>query len=84
MPAAEVRTTRIRQRISIVQPCGINLTKIESRPTGKGIGNYIFLLDFEGHVDEEPVQEAISELQNYTATFKVLGTYPVAHGLSVS
>ena len=63
---------------------GINLTKIESRPTGKGIGNYIFLLDFEGHVDEEPVQEAISELQNYTATFKVLGTYPVAHGLSVS
>ena len=62
---------------------GINLTKIESRPTGKGIGNYIFLLDFEGHVDEEHVQEAIIELQNYTATFKVLGTYPVAHGLSV-
>ena len=35
---------------------GINLTKIESRPTGTGMGNYIFLLDLEGHIDEPHVQ----------------------------
>ena len=58
----------------------INLTKIESRPTGKGIGNYIFLLDFEGHLDEPNVQAAIEELNKYTSTFKVLGTYPRATG----
>jgi len=62
---------------------GINLLKIESRPAGKGIGSYIFLLDLEGHIDTLNVQEAISELKNHTATFKVLGTYPRAKDLSV-
>jgi prephenate dehydratase len=62
---------------------GINLLKIESRPTGKGMGSYIFLLDFEGHIDSPYVQEAISELKNHTATFKVLGTYPGAKDLSI-
>ena len=62
---------------------GINLLKIESRPTGKGMGSYIFLLDFEGHIDTPYVQEAISELKNHTATFKVLGTYPGAKDLSI-
>ena len=62
---------------------GINLTKIESRPTGTGMGNYIFLLDLEGHIDEPHVQQAITELQGHTSTFKVLGTYPRAEGMSV-
>jgi prephenate dehydratase len=62
---------------------GINLTKIESRPTGTGIGNYIFLLDLEGHIDEPHVQQAIAELQGHTSTFKVLGAYPRAEGMSV-
>jgi len=62
---------------------GINLLKIESRPTGKGMGNYIFLLDFEGHIDAENVQEAVAELKKHTATFKIFGTYPRAHGLSL-
>lgn len=61
----------------------INLTKIESRPTGMEMGKYIFLLDFEGHIDEPQVKEAIAELKKYTATFKVLGTYPRADAMSV-
>jgi prephenate dehydratase len=61
---------------------GINLLKIESRPTGKGMGNYIFLLDFEGQIDAPNVKEAINELQKHTTTFKVFGTYPRAKGLS--
>jgi prephenate dehydratase len=61
---------------------GINLLKIESRPTGKGMGSYIFLLDFEGHINAPHVQEAISTLKNHTATFKVLGTYPRARDIS--
>ncbi|MEK9675048.1 MAG: prephenate dehydratase [Chloroflexota bacterium] len=61
----------------------INLTKIESRPTGKGMGNYIFLLDFDGRIDDPNVQEAINELKQFTSTFKVLGTYPRAQGLAV-
>ena len=61
----------------------INLLKIESRPTGKGMGNYIFLLDFEGKIDEPHVQEAIELLKKNTATFKVFGTYPRAKGLAI-
>jgi prephenate dehydratase len=62
---------------------GINLLKIESRPTGKGMGNYIFLLDFEGHIDEPHVKEAINELKKNTSTFKIFGTYPRAEGLAI-
>jgi prephenate dehydratase len=60
----------------------INLLKIESRPTGKGMGNYIFILDFEGHIDQPHVKEAIAELTKHTATFKVFGSYPRAQGLA--
>ena len=61
----------------------INLLKIESRPTGRGMGNYIFLLDFEGQIDDPHVKAAISELIKHTSTFKVFGTYPRAQGLAV-
>ncbi len=61
----------------------INLLKIESRPTGKGMGNYIFLLDFEGQIDDPQVNGAITELTKHTATFKVFGTYPRATGLAI-
>tara|TARA_B110000116_G_scaffold92696_1_gene80856 strand:+ start:728 stop:1570 length:843 start_codon:yes stop_codon:yes gene_type:complete len=61
---------------------GINLLKIESRPTGKGMGNYIFLLDFEGRINDANVHEAIMELTKHTSTFKVFGSYPRATRLS--
>lgn len=57
---------------------GINLTKIESRPTGTKIGVYYFLLDFDGHPEDPDVKSALSELQRHTAMFKILGSYPRA------
>lgn len=57
---------------------GINLTKIESRPTGAKIGVYYFLLDFDGHVQDKNVQLALTELKRHTTMFKVLGSYPRA------
>lgn len=57
---------------------GINLTKIESRPTGAKIGVYYFLLDFDGHEQDENVQAALNELKRHTSMFKVLGSYPRA------
>lgn len=57
---------------------GINLTKIESRPTGAKIGVYYFLLDFDGHVQDKNVQLAFTELKRHTTMFKVLGSYPRA------
>jgi prephenate dehydratase len=57
---------------------GINLTKIESRPTGAKMGVYYFLVDFDGHETDENVQTVFQLLQQHTAMFKVLGSYPKA------
>ncbi|GAB4163916.1 MAG: prephenate dehydratase [Geothermobacteraceae bacterium] len=55
---------------------GINLCKIESRPLRKKAWEYIFFLDLEGHIEDEPVAAAISELGDYCQFLKVLGSYP--------
>ena len=56
----------------------INLTKIESRPTGKRLGSYIFLIDFEGHKEEKKISETLSFIKKNTINFKILGSYPKA------
>jgi prephenate dehydratase len=60
---------------------GINLTRIESRPTGGGIGDYCFSVDAEGHVDEARVGEALIGLHRICADVRYLGSYPRADGV---
>jgi chorismate mutase/prephenate dehydratase len=55
---------------------GINLSKIESRPTRKQAWAYLFFIDFIGHYDEPHVQEAIAELEEHCDLVKWLGSYP--------
>jgi len=57
---------------------GINLTKIESRPSRRGLGDYYFFIDLEGHISEENVGEAISRIKKKSVSTKVLGSYPRA------
>lgn len=57
---------------------GINLTKIESRPTKAELGRYHFLIDCEGHADDPPVGAAIEEVRRLTVGLRVLGAYPRA------
>ena len=57
---------------------GINLTKLESRPTKKSLGDYCFIIDFEGHVSEELVAEVLRDLHASLASLKFLGSYPAA------
>ena len=54
----------------------INLTKIESRPSRKALGDYIFYIDLEGHREDEAVSDVLEELKANTAFLKVLGSYP--------
>jgi prephenate dehydratase len=60
----------------------INLTKLESRPTKKGLGDYCFVVDLEGHVDDEVVADCLRDLHVQARTVKFLGSYPAAgaHG----
>lgn len=53
----------------------INLTKIESRPTRRGLGSYHFLIDLDGGVQEEAVQKAISIIGTYGHRIRVLGSF---------
>lgn len=57
---------------------GINLTKIESRPTRQKPWEYNFYLDFEGHRQDRMIGEALEKLRPLTLFLKVLGSYPRA------
>jgi prephenate dehydratase len=59
---------------------GVNLTRIESRPTGGGIGDYFFSVDVEGHVDDARVGEALMGLRRVCAEVRYLGSYPRLDG----
>ncbi|MCB0952364.1 MAG: ACT domain-containing protein, partial [Microthrixaceae bacterium] len=55
---------------------GINLTLLLSRPTKKNLGDYCFLVDLEGHVDDEVVADCLGTLKATQADVKFLGSYP--------
>jgi prephenate dehydratase len=61
---------------------GVNLTRIESRPTGDRLGRYFFSVDCEGHLAEARVGEALSALRRVCADVRVLGSYPRADGVA--
>lgn len=55
----------------------INLTKIESRPSKIRPWDYMFFIDFEGHIEDENVKIALGELENLCNYLKILGSYPM-------
>jgi prephenate dehydratase len=59
---------------------GVNLTRIESRPTGDGLGRYCFSIDCEGHLDDARVGEALMGLRRVCADVRFLGSYPRRDG----
>jgi chorismate mutase/prephenate dehydratase len=56
---------------------GINMTKIESRPSRRKAWEYLFFVDVEGHVEEERVKKALEEVKARCLFQKVLGSYPM-------
>jgi len=56
----------------------VNMTRIESRPSKKLLGDYWFFIDVEGHAHDTVLKEAISALKDKCTTLKVLGSYPRA------
>jgi prephenate dehydratase len=58
----------------------INLTKIESRPSKKSLGDYFFFVDMEGHRTDPNIGKTIKEIKRKTSLLKLLGSYPQAKG----
>ena len=63
---------------------GINLSRIESRPTGSGLGKYFFSIDLEGHLAEERVGAAMAALHRIFPGVRFLGSYPRAEHRAVA
>ncbi|WP_350258125.1 prephenate dehydratase [Scrofimicrobium sp. R131] len=60
---------------------GVNLSRIESRPGGDGLGSYAFSIDIAGHVQEERVKAALVGLYRTCPEVKFLGSYPRVDGV---
>ena len=64
---------------NVLQPFadeGIQMTKLESRPTKGWLGDYVFLIDLEGHQTDAPVQRTVERALEQAAMFKIFGSYP--------
>ncbi|OBF15372.1 prephenate dehydratase [Mycobacterium kubicae] len=57
---------------------GIDLTRIESRPTRTGLGTYMFFVDCVGHIDDDAVAEALKALHRRCADVRYLGSWPAS------
>ena len=66
---------------SLLQPFAahnINMTRIESRPSRRQNWDYVFFFDLDGHAEESPLADALTDLQESSSLFRVLGAYPKA------
>lgn len=63
---------------------GINLTRLESRPTRATMGDYVFLVDADGHVTDPAIADVLAALTRRGALLRYLGSYPRRRGTSVA
>jgi prephenate dehydratase len=54
----------------------VNLTFIQSRPSGRELGHYHFIIDVEGHINDAPVGDSVAELREICDDIRFLGSYP--------
>jgi chorismate mutase / prephenate dehydratase len=57
---------------------GIDLTRLETRPSNRDKWTYVFFVDFNGHIDDENVQNVLSEIEKEAVEVQQLGSYPIA------
>jgi chorismate mutase/prephenate dehydratase len=57
---------------------GVNMTRIESRPSRKRKWDYVFFLDLDGHAEDEALSKALDEMKAKASLFKILGSFPKA------
>ena len=78
--AAYQRTGVLAEMLTELALRGINLSRIESRPLKGRLGEYRFYLDFDGHVAEQRVADALAALHRRCQELRFLGSYPKADG----
>ncbi len=74
------RPGALHQALEPLARLGISMTRIESRPSRRGMWDYVFFIDLQGHRQQPMLAEALGALAALAAMLKVLGSYPVAIG----
>ncbi len=74
--AIKDRVGALHDALDAFKKARINLTKIESRPSGEKPWEYRFFIDFEGHRLEPRIDKALEQLKRHCAFVKILGSYP--------
>lgn len=75
--STENRPGSLFNSLKVFAERGLNLTKIESRPSRRTLGEYVFFMEVEGHREDNTLKEALEKLKSHTNHFKILGSYPV-------
>jgi prephenate dehydratase len=65
--------------LQVLAQRGVNLSRIESRPTKRSLGEYLFFLDFEAKGDRDNWEAALIELETHVEVLKVLGNYTILY-----
>ncbi|MBG6084778.1 prephenate dehydratase [Zhihengliuella flava] len=78
IPLPEDRPGGLMEILEQFAARGVNLSRIESRPTGAGLGNYFFSVDTHGHIDEARMADALAGLHRISPDLRFLGSYPAA------
>jgi chorismate mutase/prephenate dehydratase len=66
---------------TLLQPLatnGVNMTRIESRPSRRQNWDYVFFIDIDGHAEESPLKDALLELEKNSSLYRLIGAYPKA------
>jgi chorismate mutase/prephenate dehydratase len=59
---------------------GINMTRIESRPSRRRKWDYVFFVDIDGHAEDDKIRPTLREVEQHASLFRVIGAYPKADG----
>lgn len=73
---AEDRAGILVEVLELLARAGINMTRLESRPSKEALGRYIFLVDINGHSADPPIAAALEGIRARTGLFKIFGSYP--------
>lgn len=78
IPLPEDRPGALMEILEHFSTRGVNICRIESRPTGNGMGDYFFSMDLEGHIAEARVADALTGIHRVSPKIRFLGSYPRA------
>ena len=73
--STENKAGALSKILMILDTYDINMSYIDSRPSKKELGEYLFYIDFEGHISDEKVQMAFADIKPLVKMFYVIGSY---------